>query len=135
MKSIETSDLRIGNIVDYSGRAFLINEIYKESVQGVNIFDESDSGTIPIEEITGIQFTEKLLNKLGWYRADGITFKLSADRVPNSNIKNHLDIEFPYDNAGIRVWMHLKDGYGSAVYLKYLHELQNLFRALHFREI
>src|SRR5690606_4970566 len=98
MKSIETSDLRIGNIVDYSGRAFLINEIYKESVQGVNIFDESDSGTIPIEEIAGIQFTEKLLNKLGWYRADGITFKLSADRVPNSNIKNHLDIEFPYDN-------------------------------------
>lgn len=135
MEGITTNELRIGNIVDYESRAFLINEIYTDSIQGVNIYDNSDSGTIPQAEIRGIKFSEALLNKFGWHRSTGNLFKLLQAKAPNTSISNHLDIEFPYDSNGIRVWMQLKDDNGCAVYLKYLHELQNLFRALHFKEL
>jgi hypothetical protein len=135
MTNISTQDLRIGNIIDFNGRPFIVNEIYAGSIQGVNIFDKSDSGTVSEEDIQGIKFTEALLNKFGWHRSAGNVFKLSASKTPITHIENHLNIEFPYDNEGVRVWMQLKDGYGSAIYLKYLHELQNLYRALHFKEL
>ena len=135
MAKIKTNTLRIGNIIDFNGRLFKVREIYENAILGTNIYDDSDSGTIHDEDIKGVPITEELLNMLGWHKEERNTFKLDKGKAPLSYIEGHLDIEYPYDESGIRVWMYLKEGYGTAVYLKYLHELQNLFQALHFTEI
>lgn len=135
MTKIKSSDLRIGNIIDFENRLFKVKEISEDSINGINIYDSTDSGTMSLKDIKGVPINEILLNKFGWYRTNGNSFKLTSLKAPLSFIEGHLDIEFPYDENEIRVWMYLKEGYGTAVYLKYLHELQNLFKALHFREL
>ena len=78
---------------------------------------------------------EKLLNMLGWNKHDGNNFKLDKSKAPLTYIEGHLEIECPYDENGIRIFISLQEGLGTAVYLNYIHELQNLFCALHFKEI
>lgn len=135
MKRIETSNLRIGNIIDFNGRLFKVKEIYVNSILGFNISDQTDIETISENDIKGLKINEKLLNLLGWSMHDGNNFKLDNSKAPLTSIEGHLDIECPYDENGIRVFISLKEGLGTAVNLNYLHELQNLFLALHFKEI
>ena len=135
MKKIETNSLKLGNIIDFNGSLFKVTEIYANAIKGINIFDDNHSGTIPGDEIKGIKFSEKLLNGFGWYNDEGNNFKLVNTIAPISHIENHLDIEFPYDDNTIRVFISFEKDHGAAVYLNYLHELQNLFQALHFKEI
>lgn len=135
MKKIETSNLRIGNIIDFNGRLFKVKEIYENSILGFNIYDQTDIGTISENDIKGVKINEKLLNMLGWNKHDEYNFKLDKSKAPLTYIEGHFDIECPYDENGIRIFISLKEGLGTAIYLNYLHELQNLFLALHFKEI
>ena len=120
MKNIKTSNLRIGNIIDFNERLLKVKEIYENSILGFNIYDQTDIGTISENDIKGVKINEKLLNILGWNKHDGNNFKLDKSKTPLTYIEGHLDIECPYDKNGIRIFISLQEGFGTAIYLNYI---------------
>lgn len=117
---IQANELRIGNWVKYNGKPIKVYNV--SSVQINEWQDMSASGSVLIDELSGIELTEEILLKCGAI-LHGIEYIVKAGALL-LKIRNHYNIwysEFGNIYLGDRI--------------KYLHELQNLFHTLTGKEL
>jgi hypothetical protein len=127
MENLQTTELRIGNLVMQNGFYGYVYSIGSPEPRKEKRFSDKaiitlfDNGltTVPIDEIEPIPLTEEILLKLGFKQNE--QFK--------TNFKFYLkdnEIEINIYNGNNNSW--LNDRY--VINLKYVHQLQNLFFSL-----
>ncbi len=110
-----SKDFRIGNLVNFGSRFYVVDKIEKEFVTIVNPKRENNYAILDYDSISGIELTEEWLLKLG-FEKDHLYFSKGS---------------FHYHTHGI-IFIgndHVSSGHVDS-YLKTVHQLQNLFFSL-----
>jgi len=129
---MKSSDLRIGNLVDLGNRIAKVTEINHLACVVVDL-EETQDTIEDYERVKGIPLTEEWLLKFGeWVKEDDLFIRRldtinDALRLDYVNDDGELYWEFyVYNVAEQRV---------GCAYVKYVHQLQNLYFALYEREL
>jgi hypothetical protein len=129
---MKSSNLRIGNLVDLGNRIAKVTEINHLACVVVDL-EETQDTIEDYERVKGIILTEEWLLKFGeWVKEDDLFVRRldtinDALRLDYINDDGELCWEFyVYNIAGQRV---------GCAYIKYVHQLQNLYFALTGEEL
>lgn len=119
---IKSNELRLGSIIDFDGMKSIVKEIDN---QGVVVFIKETDETewIDLFQFTPIPLTEEVLLKCGFEQKDHF-FRL--------HLVNSIYIEF---NSECNLWHFDIYMNTSRIELQYLHELQNIYSSITFKEL
>ena len=119
---IKSNELRLGSIIDFDGMKSVVKEIDN---QGVVVFIKETDETewIDLFQFTPISLTEEILLKCGFEKKDHL-FRL--------HLVNSIYIEF---NSECNLWYFDIYMNTSRIELQYLHELQNIYSSITFKEL
>lgn len=138
---IRKSDLRVGNYVQHGDVTYVVTDIQNDLAMVVQLGSEQIGGSYLLNDIDGIPITPKILTSHKWALKDKNNFVFKGQNPSGiSYIDGLLDIECPYAGGpGVRVWINqdkAKEGHpGSATYITYFHQLQNLIFGLTTKEL
>ena len=118
---MKTSEIRIGNIIEWNKEPFNVCRIFDNSVK-------NESWCKPINELHGIEITEKELLKFGF-----------------DNIQDEDQFTLEYDSelgtGFLLIWvdkslnLYPQEGVIFLNHIKHVHQLQNLYFALTGEEL
>lgn len=119
---LKINELRLGSIIDFDGMKSVVKEIDN---QGVVVFIKETDETewIDLFQFTPISLTEEILLKFGFEQKDHL-FRL--------HLVNSIYIEF---NSECGLWYFDIYMNTSRIELQYLHELQNIYSSITFKEL
>ena len=114
---MESTDLRIGNLVNINGKVH--NDGY-DQIKQVCLFEESQ------KEIAPIPLTEEWLLKFGFIR-DNTIMDMSYSNYKIKALDRSLNIQFIHGKIVANIYFQVE--------LKHLHQLQNIYFALTGEEL
>lgn len=127
METLQATDLRIKNLVEYNGRIFEIDTIAKE-FPTLNT-QEFGIGVVDWNNIKPIPLTEDWLLKFGWVWNEECK---SYEKHPNGDIRMNLQYR-DLSNSYTMFNYVLKALIAERIF--YVHQLQNLYFALTNKEL
>ena len=125
MEKIQSQSLRIGNKVRFTseGIDFTVLEI---SRNGLTVENKTETVWIEIDQFEGIPLTEDILVKAGFTGGKGEGFGLDIIELDYITTEDNLQLELKIAGGSER-WFIID--------VKFVHELQNLFKVLTGKEL
>ena len=128
---MESTELRIGNLVSFGGRMATVYQINRSEVSimykgYIKEIDEVRRSTVSANDIEPVRITEEILLKSGFYKDEG-SIRLYIKHVMNSNIRafrvllSNTGLYFPNVEWGVN--------------MAGAHQLQNLYFAITGQEL